>query len=49
VGRELFDRVAALALDYEDSLLSVLTVEERDVFVQTLSKLEERLANGVDE
>ena len=49
VGRDLFDRVAALALDYEDSLLSVLSTEERDVFVQTLSKLEARVTNGFDE
>ena len=39
-GRALFDRVAGLALRYEDELLAVLTRNERAVFEAALSKLE---------
>lgn len=39
-GRALFDRVAALAIKFEDEMLAVLSREERDAFVNTLRKLE---------
>lgn len=40
VGRALFDRIAALALDYERHLLSVLSPEDAEIFSAALSKLE---------
>ncbi|MFQ5562961.1 MAG: MarR family winged helix-turn-helix transcriptional regulator [Parvularculaceae bacterium] len=39
-GRRLFQRIAAMALDYEARLLSALTKEERAAFDALLSKLE---------
>lgn len=39
-GRALFDRVAALALEYEDRLLSALSPEEQAAFENVLAKLE---------
>ncbi len=43
-GRAQFDRIAAMALGYEDLLLSVLSVDERTAFDNVLSKLEQRLS-----
>jgi len=45
-GRALFDRVAKLALDYEDELLAALTDHERAAFERALSILEARAKNG---
>ena len=42
-GRALFDRIAAVALDYEDNLLSALDENERALFDRLLIKLEERV------
>lgn len=39
-GRALFDRVAALAVEFEDELLSSLEPEERNGLLETLQKLE---------
>ena len=39
-GRKVFDRVAAMALDYEDALLSTLDPEEAAAFRMVLEKLE---------
>ncbi len=39
-GRALFDRVAAMALEFEDDLLSTLDSEELSAFRSALSKLE---------
>ncbi len=47
-GRALFDRIAALALAYEDDLLSALSAEEREAFEQALSKLEARAQENGD-
>ena len=44
-GRALFDRVAALALNYEEELLSALSAQERHVFDRALHKLSERVQN----
>ncbi|MFC2952054.1 MarR family winged helix-turn-helix transcriptional regulator [Marinicaulis aureus] len=41
-GRKVFDRVAALALEFEDSLLSSLDPEEAAAFRLALEKLEEK-------
>ena len=41
-GRALFDRVAALALDYEENLLAALSPAERAAFDNALAKLEQR-------
>ncbi len=45
-GRALFDRVAALALDFEDDLLSSLDEEERRLFNDALLKLENSAKSG---
>ncbi len=42
-GRALFDRVAVLALGFEDELLAGLSVDERAAFDQLLAKLEARV------
>ncbi len=47
-GRALFDRVAALALDFEDSLMAALEPDEAALFRSVLQKLEER-ALGMDD
>lgn len=39
-GRALFDRIAALALAFEDDFMSALTGEERAAFEKALAKLE---------
>ena len=39
-GRALFDRIAALALEFEDGLLSALDADERAAFERALKKLE---------
>ncbi len=44
-GRALFDRIAALALEFEDGLLSALDADERAAFESALKKLEAG-ANG---
>jgi len=41
-GRTLFDRVAALALDFEDALMATLDPEEAAAFRAALEKLEAR-------
>lgn len=41
-GRKLFDRVAAMALDFEADLLSTLTPEEAAAFGAVMEKLEAR-------
>ncbi len=41
-GRDVFDRIAALALDFEDDLMSTLEPEEAAAFRLALEKLEER-------
>lgn len=46
-GRALFDRVAALALEFEDELMASLEPEETALFRSVLQKLEER-AQGMD-
>ena len=46
-GRALFDRIAALALDFEDALLAGLEPEEAEMFRAVLAKLEHR-ANMTD-
>lgn len=43
-GRALFDRVATLALEFEDSLFAALEPEEAALFHSVLQKLEERAA-----
>jgi len=45
-GRALFDRVAALALDFEGDLLSSLDDEERRLFNDVLLKLENSAKSG---
>lgn len=42
-GRALFDRVAVLALGFEDELLAGLSADERAAFDQLLTKLEARV------
>ena len=42
VGRDVFNRIAALALDYEDALLAALEPEEAAAFRAVLEKLEIR-------
>jgi DNA-binding MarR family transcriptional regulator len=42
-GRALFDRVAMLALSFEDELLAGLNKDERAAFDQLLAKLEARV------
>lgn len=44
-GRALFDRIAALALDFEAALLGALTPGEREAFDRILAKLEAHCAN----
>ena len=44
-GRTLFDRVAALALDFEDELLATLEPEEAAAFRAVLEKLEVQAGN----
>ncbi|MEO1243022.1 MAG: MarR family transcriptional regulator [Pseudomonadota bacterium] len=39
-GRALFDRVAALAVEFEDEMLSALAPDERVALIDTLKKLE---------
>jgi len=39
-GRALFDRIAALAVEYEDELLFALDPDERVALIDTLKKLE---------
>lgn len=46
-GRALFDRVAALALSFEDTLMSSLSADEEATFRALLEKLEAR-AQSVD-
>ncbi len=41
-GRALFDKIAAMALAYEEGLLSALSREERTAFEKILAKLEAR-------
>lgn len=41
-GRAVFNRIAALALDYEDALLATLAPEEAAAFRSILEKLEAR-------
>ena len=41
-GRALFERIAEMALDFEDSLLSGLSQQERNAFNATVQKLEQR-------
>ena len=41
-GRKLFDRVAAMALDFEADLLSTLTPDEAAAFGAVMEKLEAR-------
>ncbi len=41
-GRALFDRVATLALEFEDELLAALSPSEQAAFESALSKLEAR-------
>lgn len=45
-GRALFDRVSALALDYEDALLATLEPEEAAAFRSVLEKLEVRISEA---
>ena len=45
-GRALFDRVAALAIKFEDDLLAVLPPPERAAFAGALAKLERGLEDG---
>ncbi len=45
-GRTLFDRVAAMALAFEDDLLSTLEPEEAAAFRAVLEKLEARAHEG---
>ena len=45
-GRALFDRVSALALDYEDALLATLEPEEAAAFRSVLEKLEAQIDEG---
>lgn len=47
-GRALFDRIAALALKFEDELVSALSPDERAAFEMALLKLEERSKPGHD-
>ena len=47
-GRALFDRVAAMALDFEDDLLSTLEPEEAAAFRMVLEKLEARAHENGD-
>lgn len=44
-GRALFDRVAALAIQFEDELLATLDPNERSAFEHALAKLERGLAD----
>ncbi|WP_425407988.1 MarR family winged helix-turn-helix transcriptional regulator [Hyphococcus sp.] len=46
-GRALFDRIAALALEFEDALMASLEPEEAALFHLVLQKLEER-AHGMN-
>ncbi|WDI30429.1 MarR family transcriptional regulator [Hyphococcus flavus] len=46
-GRALFDRVASLALQFEDNLLAALEDEEAALFRSALKKLEEQV-HGMD-
>lgn len=48
-GRALFDRVAVLALEFEDELLSALDDDERAAFERALSKLEGRVKTVNDD
>jgi DNA-binding MarR family transcriptional regulator len=48
-GRALFDRVAALALTFEENMLSVLTPEEQNAFDLTLRQLEKRVRTANDD
>lgn len=45
-GRRLFDRIAALALAYEENLLEALTADEVETFLAVLTKLEARTREG---
>ncbi len=46
-GRSLFDRVAAMALEFEDDLLAMLGADEAAAFLMVLAKLEARaMENG---
>jgi len=47
-GRTLFDRVAALALDFEDALMATLEPEEAAAFRLALEKLEARAQESGD-
>ena len=47
-GCELFDRVAALALEFEGELMSALTPEEEAIFHTMLQKLEARVQSGTE-
>ena len=47
-GRSLFDRVAALALEFENQLLAELESDERFIFDETLNKLEAHVASDQD-
>lgn len=45
-GRALFDRVAALALDYEAELLGALSPDERTAFDNVIRKLEQHASKS---
>jgi DNA-binding MarR family transcriptional regulator len=45
-GRALFDRVAALALEIEDELMSSFEPDERTQFIALLAKLESRTGDA---
>lgn len=47
-GRQIFDRVAAIALGYERALLASLSAAERQLFLSVLDKLEAAIG-AVDE
>lgn len=47
-GRQIFDRVAAIALGYERALLASLSAVERQLFLSVLDKLEAAIG-AVDE
>lgn len=48
-GRVLFDRIAVLALEFEDEFLSALDDDERAAFERALSKLEGRVKTVNDD
>lgn len=47
-GRDVFERVARIALNYEQRLLAAMTAEDRTKFFQGLSMLEAAVSAGAD-